>query len=68
MSIRQHYLELASKVLAQLEEFDQSTRDLVQERQGRSFNGRLEDDNLVSLANRLKPAGARQTGIADFDD
>src|SRR5262245_23141663 len=35
ISIRQHYLELASKVLAQLEQFEQSTRDLMQERRDR---------------------------------
>jgi hypothetical protein len=68
ISIRQHYIELATKVLAQLEQFDQTTRDLMQERQGRSFDSRDEDANLVSLAHRLKPAGARQTSLANFDD
>ena len=55
ISIRHHYIELATKVLAQLEEFDQATRDLVQERQESSFGGRDDDANLVSLAHRLKP-------------
>jgi hypothetical protein len=68
ISIRQHYIELATKVLAQLEQFDQTARDLMQERQGRSFDSRDEDANLVSLAHRLKPAGARQTSITNFDD
>ena len=58
ISIRQHYIELATKVLAQLEEFDHATHDLVQERQNGSFDARAEDENLVSLAHRLKPAGS----------
>src|SRR5215471_16733876 len=61
ISIRQHYIELAAKVLAQLEQLDDTTRDMIQERRG-------EDANLVSLAHRLKPAGARQIGISNFDD
>jgi len=68
ISIRHHYIELATKVLAQLEEFDQATRDLMQERQESSFGGRDDDANLVSLAHRLKPAGAKSTSIANFDD
>ena len=60
IAIRQHYIELATKVLAQLEEFDHATRDLMQERQGKSFDSRNEDANLVSLAHRLKPVGAQQ--------
>jgi len=67
MSIRQHYIELATKVLAQLEQFDRATRDSMQERQDRSFDDR-DDANLVSLAHRLKPARAKQTCIAGFDD
>ena len=68
ISIRHHYIELATKVLAQLEQFDQATRDLMQERQDRLFGGSDEHANLVSLAHRLKPAGARHTGINNFDD
>jgi hypothetical protein len=67
ISIRQHYIELATTVLAQLEQFDHATRELIEERQCRSFDGRDEDANLVSLGHRLKPAGARQTSIADLD-
>src|SRR6188768_3876579 len=52
ISIRQHYIELATKVLAQLEQFDRATRDSMQERQDRSFDDR-DDANLVSLAHRL---------------
>jgi hypothetical protein len=54
--------------LAQLEEFDQATRDLMQERQESSFGGRDDDANLVSLAHRLKPAGAKPTSVGNFDD
>jgi hypothetical protein len=68
ISIRQHYIELATKVLAQLEQFDHATRDLMQERQNRSFDGRGQDENLVSLAQRLKPVGARQTSLNGSSD
>ena len=68
ISIRHHYIELATKVLAQLEQFDQATRDLMQERQDRLFGGSDEHANLVSLARRLKPAGARHTDINNLDD
>jgi hypothetical protein len=60
ISIRQHYIELATKVLAQLEQFDHATRDMIQERQNRSFDARAQDENLISLAQRLKPVGAQQ--------
>jgi hypothetical protein len=68
ISIRQHYIELATKVLAQLEQLDDATRDMIQERQNRSFDARAQDENLVSLAHRLKPAGARQTNLSDLSD
>ena len=68
ISIRHHYIELATKVLAQLEQFDQATRDLMQERQTKSVAGRDEDANLVSLAHRLKPVGTRPTSVASFDE
>jgi hypothetical protein len=68
IAIRHHYIELATRVLAQLEEFDQATRDLMQERQESSFGGRDDDANLVSLAHRLKPAGAKPTSVGNFDD
>jgi hypothetical protein len=67
ISIRHHYIELATKVLAQLEEFDQATRDLMQERQASSFRGKDDDANLVSLAHRLKPAGAKQSSTDASD-
>jgi hypothetical protein len=68
ISIRQHYIELATKVLAQLEQFDHETRDMIQERPNRSFDARAQDENLVSLAHRLKPTGARQTSLGDLSD
>ena len=67
ISIRQHYIELATKVLAQLEQFDHTTRDLMQERRDWPFDGRGEDANLVSLAHRLKPA-ARPTSVGNLDE
>ena len=68
ISIRQHYLELATKVLAQLEQFDQSTREIMQERQDRPFDENGEDANLVSLVHRLKPAAARPTSLDNLED
>ena len=69
ISIRQHYIELAIKVLTQLEQFDHETRDMIQERQNREFDAaRAQDENLVSLAHRLKPTGARQTSLGDLSD
>jgi hypothetical protein len=68
ISIRQHYIELAIKVLTQLEQFDHETRDMIQERPNRAFDARAEDENLVSLAHRLKPTGARQTSLGDLSD
>jgi hypothetical protein len=66
IAIRQHYIELATKVLSQLEEFDHATREITQERQTRSFERRDEDANLVSLAHRLKPPGT--TSLGNFDE
>jgi len=55
-SIRHHYIELGTRILSQLEQFDQATRDLMQDKQPESVPVREEDANLVSLAHRLKPA------------
>ena len=55
-SIRHHYIELGTRILTQLEQFDQATRDLMQDKQPESVTVREEDANLVSLAHRLKPA------------
>jgi hypothetical protein len=68
ISIRQHYIELATKVLSQLEQFDHATRDITQERQTRSVERRDEDANLVSLAHRLKPVGTMPTSGGSFNE
>jgi hypothetical protein len=68
ISIRQHYIELATKVLSQLEQFDHATRDITQERQTRSVERRDEDANLVSLAHRLKPVGTKPTSGGSFNE
>src|SRR5215470_7898478 len=62
ISIRQHYIELATKVLAQLEQLDDANA-----RPNRSFDA-ARDDNLVSLAHRLKPVGDRQTVFNESSD
>ena len=65
-SIRHHYIELGTRILSQLEQFDQATRDLMQDKQPDAVTVREEDANLVSLAHRLKPA--RQQDSDNFDD
>ncbi len=65
-SIRHHYIELGTRILSQLEQFDQATRDLMQDKQPESVTVREEDANLVSLAHRLKPA--RQQDNENFGD
>ena len=52
--IRHHYVELGTRILTQLEQFDQMTRDAMQDIQGAAHTPR-EDANFVSLADRLKP-------------
>lgn len=66
VSIRHHYIELGTRILSQLEQFDQATRDLMQDKQPESVTVREEDANLVSLAHRLKPA--RQQDNDNLDD
>lgn len=52
--IRNHYVELATRILAQLEQFDQATRDAMQNpNQGAAIPS--DNANLVALAHRLKP-------------
>ena len=65
-SIRHHYIELGTRILSQLEQFDQATRDLMQDKQPESVTVREDDANLVSLAHRLKPA--RQQDNDNLDD
>jgi hypothetical protein len=51
--MRQHYIELANQVLAQLERFDESTRhELTKDCPGN------EELNFLSLVQRLAPRGA----------
>ncbi len=52
--IRHHYVELGTRILAQLEQFDQATRDAMQDNQV-AVPAPSEDANLVALAHRLKP-------------
>jgi hypothetical protein len=52
--IRHHYVELATKILTQLEQFDQATREATRD-YGVS-SGASDDDKLAALARRLKPA------------
>ena len=59
--IRHHYVELGTKILTQLEQFDQATRDAMHDIQGVAPPP-SEDANLVALAHRLRPsAGASRT-------
>ena len=53
--IRLQYIELGTRILTQLEQFDQTTRDAMQDIQAAAPTPN-EDANLVSLAQRLKPS------------
>jgi len=53
--IRHHYVELGTKILTQLEQFDQATRDAMHDIQSAAPSS-SEDANLVALAHRLKPS------------
>jgi len=53
--IRHHYVELGTKILTQLEQFDQATRDAMLDTQG-GAPASSEDANLVALAHRLRPS------------
>ena len=52
--IRHHYVELGTTILAQLEKYDQATRDAMQDNQGVA-SASTEDANLVDIARRLRP-------------
>jgi hypothetical protein len=52
--IRQHYLELGRRILAQLEQFDRVTREAIEDTQA-TIPTPQEDANLIALAHRLKP-------------
>ena len=51
--IRHHYVELGTKILTQLEQFDLAIRDAMRD-QGTPM-APSDDANLVALAHRLKP-------------
>ena len=52
--IRQQYLELGSRILAQLEQFDRVTREAIQDNQVIPSTPQ-DEANLIALAHRLKP-------------
>lgn len=52
--IRQHYLELGRRILAQLEQFDRVTREAIEDNQA-TIPTPQEEANLIALAHRLKP-------------
>jgi hypothetical protein len=52
--IRQQYLELGSRILTQLEQFDRITREAIQDYQA-PLSTPQDDANLIALAHRLKP-------------
>lgn len=58
--IRQHYVELGTKILAQLEQFDEAFRDAIRGRQEK-VDRPTEHANLVALARRLRPNTLRET-------
>jgi hypothetical protein len=62
--IRHHYVELGTRILTQLEQFDQATRDAMQadphtasavQDNQHAAPTPSEDENLVALAHRLRP-------------
>lgn len=59
--IRRHYLELGTKILTQLEQFDQATREAMQHHHATDHApapvAPSDDAALVALANRLRPNG-----------
>ena len=52
--LRQHYVEVATKVLSELERLDKATREAIGDMRG--AQQRSEDSNLISIAERLAPA------------
>jgi len=53
--VRHHYVELATSIIAQLEQFDRATREAMQDK-GNALSPPSDDADLVALANRLKPS------------
>lgn len=52
--IRQQYLELGSRILSQLEQFDRVTREAIQDSPV-PVSTPQDEANLIALAHRLKP-------------
>ena len=60
--IRHHYVELGTRILAQLEQFDQAFREAMRDNQ-ETAAAPSEHANLVALAHRLKPnTGSSRSG------
>jgi hypothetical protein len=55
--LRQHFVEVATKVLSELERLDKATREAIGDMRG--AQQRSEDSNLISIAERLAPANGR---------
>lgn len=58
--IRHNYVELGTKMLAQLQQFDEAFREAMRENQEK-VDSSTEHANLVALAQRLRPHTGRQT-------
>jgi hypothetical protein len=54
--LRQHYVEVATKVLGELERLDKATREAIGDVRTAAAPQRSEDSNLISIAERLAPA------------
>ncbi len=52
--VRHHYVELATGIIAQLEQFDRATRAALQDKEP-APPPQNDDADLLALANRLKP-------------
>jgi hypothetical protein len=52
--VRHHYVELATRIIAQLEQFERATRDALQDKNP-APTPQSDDADLLALANRLKP-------------
>jgi hypothetical protein len=59
VQIRQSYVELGTKIITQLEQFDGATRDAMQDVQPAA--NRSEDSTLITLAHRLAPRNAHSS-------
>jgi hypothetical protein len=64
--IRHHYVELGTKILAQLEQFDEAFREASRENQEK-VDSSMEHANLVALAQRLRPHTGRPTSSERAD-